>query len=250
MKRVLLLLFILFAGLSTQAQTADEIINNYLENTGGKAKWAAIQGVKMTAKINMQGMELPLSIIELKDGRQLSYATFQGMQFYQEVFDGTTLWGTNQMTMKAEKSDAETTENFKKNLATDFPSPFLDYQKKGFKVELLGKETVDGSETLKIKLTKKPILVDGKETENVEFYYFDAADFVPILIEVEVKSGPGKGMVSQAKMSDYQEVDGLLFPFSMTAGAKGQPGGQTITFTSIELNPKVEAASFAFPTGN
>ena len=161
MKRVLLLLFILFAGLSTQAQTADEIINNYLENTGGKAKWAAIQGVKMTAKINMQGMELPLSIIELKDGRQLSYATFQGMQFYQEVFDGTTLWGTNQMTMKAEKSDAETTENFKKNLATDFPSPFLDYQKKGFKVELLGKETVDGSETLKIKLTKKPILVDG-----------------------------------------------------------------------------------------
>ena len=96
----------------------------------------------------------------------------------------------------------------------------------------------------------EPILVDGKETENVEFYYFDAADFVPILIEVEVKSGPGKGMVSQAKMSDYQEVDGLLFPFSMTAGAKGQPGGQTITFTSIELNPKVEAASFAFPTGN
>jgi outer membrane lipoprotein-sorting protein len=251
MNRNLLVVLFLFVGITaSQAQTADEIIANYFENTGGKEKWAAVQGIKMTAKLNMQGMELPLSMIELKDGRQLSFATFQGMQFYQEVFDGTTLWGTNQMTMKAEKSDAETTENFKVNLAADFPSPFLDYQKKGFKVELLGKETVEGSETFKIKLTKKPIKVDGKETENVEFYYFDAADFVPILVEAEVKSGPAKGMISQAKMSDYQEVNGLMFPFSMTAGAKGQPGGQTITFTAIELDPKVEDTTFAFPTGN
>ncbi len=251
MNRNLLMVLFFFIGITAvQAQTADEILAKYFENTGGKEKWASVQGIKMTAKLNMQGMELPLSMIELKDGRQLSLATFQGMQFYQEVFDGTTLWGTNQMTMKAEKSDAETTENFKVNLAADFPSPFLDYQKKGFKVELLGKETVEGSETFKIKLTKKPIKVDGKETENVEFYYFDTSDFVPILVEEEIKSGPAKGIVSQSKMSDYQEVKGLMFPFSMTAGAKGQPGGQNITFTSIELDPKVEASTFAFPTGN
>ncbi len=250
MNRNLLVVLFLFVGITaSQAQTADEIIAKYFENTGGKEKWASLQGIKMMAKLNVQGMELPLSIIELKDGRQFSVATFQGMQFYQEVFDGTSLWGTNQMTMKAEKSDAETTENFKVN-AVDFPSPFLDYQKKGFKVELLGKETVEGSETFKIKLTKKPIKVDGKETESVEFYYFDVADFVPILVESEVKSGPAKGMISQAKMSDYQEVNGLMFPFSMTAGAKGQPGGQTITFTAIELDPKVEDATFAFPSGN
>lgn len=250
MNRNLFVLMFFFIGIAAvQAQTADEIIARYFENTGGKEKWASLQGIKMMAKLNVQGMELPLSIIELKDGRQFSVATFQGMQFYQEVFDGTSLWGTNQMTMKAEKSDAETTENFKVN-AVDFPSPFLDYQKKGFKVELLGKETVEGSETFKIKLTKKPIKVDGKETESVEFYYFDVADFVPILVESEVKSGPAKGMISQAKMSDYQEVNGLMFPFSMTAGAKGQPGGQTITFTAIELDPKVEDATFAFPSGN
>lgn len=247
--RLLTIALILFS-VSVNAQTVDEILNKYFENTGGKAKWEAVQGVKMTAKMNMQGMELPLSMIQLKDGRQTSSVSFQGMTFFQEVFDGSTLWGTNQMTMKAEKSDAESTENFKTNLGLDFPDPFLNYAKKGYKAEFLGKETVEGTETFKIKLTKKPIKVDGKETENVSFYYFDTENYVPLVAEAEIRSGPQKGVISQSKMSDYQEVNGLMFPFSITQGAKGQPGGVTITFTSIELDPKVDATAFAFPAEN
>lgn len=251
MKRLLLpLVAFFFCSFALTAQTAEEIIANYIENTGGKAKWEALTGVKMSAKLNMQGMELPLSMIRLKDGRQFSSATFQGMEIKQEVYDGTDLWSTNFQSMKAEKSDAESTENFKANVGLDFPDPFLNYASKGYKVELLGKETIEGSETFKIKLTKKPIKVDGVETENVDFYYFDAESFVPLVVESEIKSGPAKGMVSQSKFSDYQEVNGLMFPFSMFNGAKGQPGGQTITMTAIELNPQVEAALFTFPAGN
>lgn len=253
MKHSKILLIAIAAFLFTNvayAQTANEIIDKYFENTGGKAKWEAVQGVKMSAKMNMQGMDLPLTMVQLKDGRQFTSIVFQGMTFYQGVYDGSTLWGTNQMTMKAEKSDAEATENFKLTAALDFPDPFLNYASKGYKAELIGKETIEGSETFKIKLTKKPIKVDGKETENVTFYYFDAENFVPLVIETEVKSGPGKGMISQVKMSDYQEVDGLMFPFSTSFGAKGQPGGQALTMTAVELNPKVEATLFAFPAGN
>ena len=70
---------------------------------------------------------------------------------------------------------------------------------------------------------------------------------MPIAIQKEIKSGPGKGMTSQVTMSDYQEVDGLYFPFSMTQGMKGKQGGQPITITKIELNPTVDAAAFTFP---
>lgn len=232
------------------AQTADEIINKYFENTGGKAKWEALQGLKMTAKVNMQGMELPVTIVQMKDGRQSTTFALQGQEFRQQVYDGTSLWSTNFQTQKAEKSDAESTENFKANLGLEFPSAFLDYGKKGFKVEYLGKETVDGSETFKIKLTKRPIKVDGIETESVEFYYFDTENYIPLIVEAEVKSGPAKGSIGQNKMSDYQEVNGLMFPFSMTTGAKGQAGEQTITMTGIEVDPKIDAAFFAFPVGN
>jgi hypothetical protein len=246
----ILFLFALIAGFAVQAQTADEIIKKYFENTGGEAKWRALEGMRMKANLKMQGMELPMETVQLRDGKSFSSVTFQGMTFNQNVFDGTTLWNTNQMTMKPEKSDAESTENYKITAAADFPDPFLDYQKKGYKVEFLGKETVEGTETYKLKLTKKPIKVDGKETENASIYYFDAENYVPLVVESEITSGPAKGMVSQTKMSDYQEVDGLMMPFSITQGAKGQPGGVTVNTTGIELNPKVEAKLFAFPSGN
>lgn len=249
-----MVLLISLSSMAASAQTADEIIAKYFENTGGKTKWEALKGTRTTAKANMRGMELPMVITRMSDGRQLTTMSFQGNTVRQGVFDGKTLWSDNFMSQKPEKSDAESTENYKTSL-NDFPSPFLNYQAKGYKVELIGKETIEGTETFKLKLTKKPIQVDGKATENIEFYYFDAENFVPVIVEAEVRGGGpmrgpmagAKGAIGQTKMSDYQDVNGLLFPFSMTRSVKGQPGGQTITITAIELDPKVEASAFAFP---
>jgi len=203
MKRTLSLIFGIFMAAGLSAQTVDEIIAKYFENTGGIEKWKTLQGVKMSAKVNQQGMEIPLTIIQLKDGRQATIISFQGKEIKQGVYDGSSLWSHNFMNMKAEKSDAESTENFKRDLG-DFPDPFLNYKERGLKAELLGKETIDGTETFKVKLTKKPIKVDGKETENIVFYYFDAENFVPLMFEAEMKSGQMKGLVSVNKLSDYQ----------------------------------------------
>jgi outer membrane lipoprotein-sorting protein len=243
--KILTLLLMLGAINLVMAQTADDIINKYFENTGGKDKYAALQGVKMFAKVNQGGMEIPLEIVQLKDGRQYTSITFQGKTIKQGVFDGTTLWNTNFMTMKAEKSDAESTENFKTSLA-DFPDALFNYKTKGYSIELLGKETIDGSETFKLKLTKKPLTVDGVKTDNVIFYYFDVDNYVPIMSESEITSGPAKGKIQQSRMSDFQEVDGIMFPFSMSQGVKGG-GSQPLTITKIELNPKVDDSSFAMP---
>ena len=231
--------------LLSSAQTAEEIVDAYFENIGGKENFRNLKGVKMTAKVNQQGMEIPLEIIQLKDGRQMTLINFQGKEIKQGVFDGETLWSDNFMTMKAEKSDAETTENFKLN-TNDFPDSFLDYQEKGYTIELMGTETIEGTETFKVKLVKEPLTIDGNKEEDVSYYFFDTENFVPISIQSEIKSGPAKGMTSEITLSDYQEVDGLYFPFSMTQGVKDQ-GASPLTIVSIELNPTVDDAAFAFP---
>lgn len=232
-------------ALPIQAQTADEILQNYFENTGGLDAWKSLKGMKMTAKVNQGGMEIPLEIYNLKDGRQMTKISFQGKEIKQGVFDGETLWSHNFMTMKAEKSDAEQTANFKLN-TNDFPDAFIDYKEKGYTVELLGKETIDGTETFKIKLVKEPLTIDGNQQDDISYYFFDVDNFVPIAVQSEIKSGPAKGQISEVTMSDYQEVDGMYFPFSMTQGVKdGQ--GQPITIVSIELNPTIDDAEFAFP---
>ena len=230
--------------ISLNAQSVDEIVGNYLENTGGAENWENVKGVRMNASINQVGMEIPIEMVQLKD-KMYTKISIQGQEIKQAVFDGETLWSTNFMSMKAEKSDQEDVDNVKNELA-EFPDPFLNYKDKGFTVELMGTETVEGSDVFKIKLTKKPMVVDGEEVPNVSIYYFDSENFVPIMVHEEVMSGPGKGMIMESKMSDYQEVEGLYFPFSMTQGVKDQPG-QPITIESIELNPSIDDSEFNFP---
>jgi len=221
------------------AQTADEILSNYFENTGGEAAWNALEGIKMVGSVN-QGMEIPIEMYQMKDGKQLLKINLQGQEMTMSAFDGETMWTTNMMTMLPEKSDTETTQNMKVN-NQDFPSPFLNYKEKGYTVEYLGKETKEGTETFKLKLTQKPIMIDGKEEPTVSFHYFETENYVPIVVETTMNMGPAKGQMSTSGFSDYQEVGGLYFPFSISQG------GQPIIMKEIILNPEVDAALFAFP---
>ena len=244
LNRLFFLVTLIFSY-TINAQTVDEIIDNYFENTGGVENWEKIEGVKMSAKVNQGGMEIPIEIVQLKSGKMMTTINFQGQSIKQGVFDGEVLWSTNFMTQKAEKSDEEST-NMIKNEMNQFPDPFLNYKEKGFTAELVGTETVDGSETFKIKLTTTPNIIEGKEVPSIAYYFFDNENFVPIQVHEEITVGPGKGMVSEIKLSDYQEAGDIYMPFSMTQGVKGQPGAP-ITMDSIEVNPTVDDSEFTFP---
>lgn len=222
------------------AQTAEEIVSNYLENTGGKENWEKLEGVEMVGVMKMQGMEIPFEQVSTKDGKQLVTIELQGNRMIWSAFDGTTSWQRNQMTMEAEKSDNEATENMKKQ-TKDFPDPFVNYKEKGYTVELVGKETIDGTETFKIKMTKDPIVVDGQSTPNIVHYYFDTENFVPIIMETQINAGPMKGQTVKTSISDYQEVNGMYFPFTVGSDFT------TMSFKEIKLNPEIDTAKFAFP---
>ena len=165
----------------------------------------------------------------------------------QVAFDGETAWGWNMMGQVAEKMEAENVENMKRAIK-EFPDPFLNYKENGFAVEKLENDTIEGTECFKIKITKEPMLVEGEDVENITYYYFDTENYVPILQETEIKQGQAKGMTSQTFYSDYQEVNGIYFPFSFTQGVKGYPQ-QTINIKSIDVNPEIDKSILAFPEG-
>lgn len=237
-------LFIMSATMIT-AQDANQVISNYLETIGGVENWKKLDGIKFIGKGIQQGQEFPGYMIMMKDGRQIQAYEIQGKTMKDNVFDGNTLWNTNFQNLKAEKASSEQTNNFKLD-ENDFPDPFIDYKKKGYTAELLDNETIDGVETHKIKLVKEPHTVDGQKVDDILFYYFDTESNVPIAMEVELKSGPGKGQMYRTTMSDYQEVDGLYFAFTTTEYI-GQQEIITISLDSVELNPTVEDSLFAFP---
>ena len=148
---LLLAAFMLIVSTSVNAQTVDEIIDNYMENTGGVENWENVEGIKMSASVNQMGMEIPIEMVQTKS-KMYTKISIQGQEIKQGVFDGETLWSTNFMSMKAEKSDQEDIDNIK-NEMSEFPDAFLNYKDKGFTAELMGTETVDGSDAFNIKLT-------------------------------------------------------------------------------------------------
>lgn len=221
----------------SSAQTADEIIANYIENTGGEKAWEDLKATKMIASVNQGGMEIPVTVYNTKDGKMAVVVNLQGQEITQMAYDGTTLWNTNFMTMKPEKSNEELTKNMALN-KNDFPSALTNIEENGYEVELVGTETKEGTETFKIKVTQEPVMVNGKEVPSINYYYFEKENFVPIILESTQESG----QLVTVGMSDYQEVDGLYFPFALNQG------GQPIVIKEIILNPELDDSLFAFPT--
>ncbi len=247
-KSITSLLFISLSAISTaHAVDADEIVSTYFENTGGVEAWNKISGVKMLGEVNQGGMKFPFEVANLDDGRQYLKFSFQGKEMKQNVFDGENMWSTNFMTMKPEAADAEATANQKLE-SNDFPQDLLGYKEKGYGLELLGEESRDGAEVYKLKLTKEPITIDGKLTDSIAYYYFDKDAMVPLVVEAEIHDGPAKGKIGEVTFGDYQEVDRLYFPFTMTQGVKDMAGGSmTMVISSVVLNPVVADAEFNMP---
>lgn len=244
--KILVAAIALMVSVSSFAQiSADKIITNYFENIGGEEAFRELKGQKMTAEVDFNGMAIPLEVYIMADGKQITKIEVMGMSLSQEAFDGTVAWGTSQMTMKPEKAEADERENRLRSIG-EYPSPLLDYSDKGFSVELLEDDVVDGVDCYKLKVTKKPMLVDGEEVDNVEYYYFDQESFIPLKTETEIPSGPEKGKMGITLYSDYQEVDGLYFAFSMTMKTE-DTDGQLIEFETIELNPVVADDFFSMP---
>lgn len=241
MKRLLLFLFILFAGLTTHAQTVDEILAKYFETTGGIQHWKALKTMKADGKMSMQGFDLDFTLTSKVPNKMYMVIKVQGQEIIQ-AYDGTDAWMLNPLAggkepVKIPADDAkELTEQ-------EVEDEFIDYKKKGHEVKLLGKEEVDGTACFKVELIKNK---NNDKEDVTEIHYFDVENFVPIMTVGYARSGPAKGQEVKTYISDYQEVGGLMMPFSTEAKVNGQTV-QKMTIKNVKINESVEDSLFAFP---
>jgi outer membrane lipoprotein-sorting protein len=220
------------------AQTADDIIAKSFAAQGGIEKLKAMTAVRMTGRMVVgPGMEAPI-VLEIKRPKSMRVDIFiQGMTIVQ-AFDGADAWMLNPM---GGGSTAELLPSDMKKMVeeqADLDGPLMDYKAKGHTVELLGKETAEGTECFKLRVTEK----DG----DVTVFYLDTETYLAVRQEARRTMG-GVEVDNETIIGDWKDVGGMLFPHAIDSGQKGAPQRQKMTIEKIEINVPIDDARFKMP---
>lgn len=220
------------------AQTADEIVAKHVAARGGAEKLRAIKSVRMTGRIELGGGLTAPVVMELKRPAfaRLEF-TIQGMTGTQAYDNGS---GWKIMPWEGKKDAEPLGTDELKDMAdnADWEGPLVDHKAKGHKVELVGKEAVEGTDAYKLKVTKK-----GGDVVNI---YLDADSYLEIKSDNK-RMIRGSEVELETASGDYKEAGGVYFPYSIEVGAKGVPQKQKITIEKIEINPEIADARFKMP---
>lgn len=153
-KLSLVALTLLISAQTLSAQSVDEIVNKYVEALGGKEKLSSLKTVRMEGAMNANGTDVDITITKAQlIGVRMDIAVM-GMNGYQ-IITPTAGWSFMPF-MGQTAPEAMKEEQVKSAVPSlDLQGNLFQYQEKGNKLELLGKENVGGAECYKLKETLK-----------------------------------------------------------------------------------------------
>ena len=221
---------------TANAQTADEIVAKHIEANGGveKLKGQTSRIVEMTG--SAMGFEFPVVISTINGKAYKQEVEVQGMKMVTAV-NGNTGWAINPMGGST-TAQALPEDQVKANSGQiDLTGSLCDYKEKGNTVELLGKETIDGAETFKLKVVQK----DGSE----ETKFIDAKTYFLVKQIMKVTAN-GETIEIPMVYSNYKMVDGVAVAHTMEV-TNAQAGTVIMTVKSVKVNPVIDEAIFMMP---
>lgn len=236
MKKVTLLTFGLFMGSCfLYGQGLDEVLQQYFK-TIGQDKLITVQTTIMKGKSVQMGMETPFTTITKRPDKFRLEVDIQGQMMIQ-AFDGEKGWLVAPWTgtTDAQEIPAEQTRFMK--WQSDIDGFLYNYKERGLTTELIGKEDMEGTEVFKIKQTNP----EG----DIFTYYLDAENFVILKSEIITKL-MGNEIKQEGYNSNFREVDGMIFPFSIENRTQGQVANQVVVDTII-FNQQVNDSIFVMP---
>lgn len=239
MRKILLLAaFALFTrGLC--AQTADGVINSYIEARGGLAKIKGVKTQRVSGTVSFgPGAEGPF-LVEHERPLKLHTELTINDQTMIRTYDGRKQgWVYNPFTPNPAVQAMSEGELAAVLDEADFDGPFVDYKSKGNQIEFIDKEEVLGKTAYKVKLTTKP--------GDASNFYFDASTHLLLKWEGTRKIGD-HDVPWQEVFHDFRDVNGLKFAFVIEASSPGTDEVQKITAEKIELNVAIAEARFGKP---
>ena len=233
-------LFTVFMIPTAFSYTADELAAKNVEAKGGLDSIHAIKSLRLTGTMRLQQDTLELGFVTLvkRPGSVRYEASLQGLTQVQ-AFDGTQAWQINPFEGRKdpEKLSADDAKGLGED-AADFAGPLVDYKAKGYTLDYLGREDVDGTEAYKLRVTR----TNGDLTT----VYLDPDYFLEIRT-VNRRIEHGVPVETVIDYGDYEKVAGVFLPFSQESGLKGSNDRQKVAFDKAEANFDAADGLFQLP---
>ena len=226
-------------SLGARAQTVEEIIAKNIQAHGGIEKLKAVHSLRATAKFSQGSFHAEYRQENKRPGRVREEFIVQGMAQVQ-AYDGKAGW---QISPFGGRKDPELmSQDDMKSLVVDadLDGPLVDYKEKGHKAELAGHDSVEGTDCFKIKLSMK--------NGDVRYYYLDADSFLELKLEIQTTIR-GALQESEIYYGDYEQVNGIYYPFAVEQAPKGSATRAQFSVEKIEQNVPMEDERFSMPGG-
>ena len=233
MKKLQIGLFAAAAMMSIQsvkAQTADEVIDKYVTALGGKEKILSLKSVKKVGSLNVQGMDVGLTVTRVQGVGSRNDISVPGMGEGFQVVNPIKGWDFMPFMGQASPEEVSVDKLKSSFSLLDIQGSLVNYKEKGSQVEMSGKEKVENAECYKLKLTDKQGVISTLFIDSKSNYLVKSI--------ITAKSSNGD-INTELSFGDFKKTDeGYIFPFSevMDRG--------TIIFTSIETNKPVDEKIF------
>ena len=235
---------------ASAAQTVDELLAKNFAAKGGLEKIRAVQTMRLAGSMPVGPKQQADFVMEMKRPNQMRMDFTFGSNTVTQAFDGKIGWQLLPPPPAPDRSAVPATgrpqpqvmpaEALKDLEAqADMDGPLVDYQAKGHKVEYVGREKVEGTDTYVLKVTLK--------TGDVRRIYLDAEQYLEIRSEGKSRGPDGREVEIETLIGDYREVGGLMLPHSHESGLKGSPEKRKMTIQKIEINVPVDDARFKMP---
>lgn len=209
--------------------SALDIIDRYIEALGGREKLQNIGSLKMKMSMNMQGMNMKLTRLQQSPDKFAMIIMMQGNVVQRQVINGdrgitTGMQGSQEITGDdLEKMKLEVTLN-----------PELQYNELGFDMKLTSVENVNGEKAYKV------ILTNPYGNKIINFY--NVASGLKVKSQQTMENSQMGTIQQTTYYKDYKEVNGYLFPHSLTQEINEQT--MEIKVEEIEINPKIDDQVF------
>ncbi len=210
--------------------TAEQVVEDYLNAIGGRAKINGIKDMQSTSSMQLQGMAFGIKTFQKDRNKYAVEMTMNGQVMNKQLYDGTQ--GIMSSMGQVENLEGESLNDLKEQAIF---CKEATYKTAGYKFELKGIQEVNGSNAYVIDVERP----DGKKT--TEFY--DAKTSLKVREISAGKGADGSPTVQTVDMTDYKEVNGVKLPHGMTVSG-AFPVPFKVTVSEIKLNAGVEEAVF------